>query len=171
MRHEFREIELAAKLVKGTLQHGGGRAHGVVPIHFAEHDVAGKDHHFGGGLALVGDGQGVAGFVEAEAADEPAAVEVLAVGNAGVEAVAHQIVDFVDIDRAGKDAAEDAVGRSRHIAADKVGDVQRVEPPIVAQHVGHLARGDFARGERLVIGKLGRPRSSIGWPNGQWPIS
>ena len=103
------EIELAAQQVKCPLQHGRGRAHGVVPIDFAEHHVAGEDHHLGGRLAFVGDRQRVARFVQAQAADEPAAVEVLAVGNAGVQAVAHQVVDFVDVDRPGEHAAENSL--------------------------------------------------------------
>ena len=102
----------------------------MVPVDFAEHYVAGEDHQLGGRFAFVGDGECVAGFVEAQAADEAEAIEVLAVGHAGVEAVAHQVVDLVDVDWAGKDAAEQAVRRRRHVSANQVGDRLRVELPI-----------------------------------------
>ena len=111
----------------------------MVPIDFAEHHVASEDHHFGGCFAFVRDRQRVAGFVEAQAADQPAAVEMLTVGNAGVEAVAHQVVDFVDVDGTGQDAVEDAMGGRCDIAGDEVGNLGRIETPIVAQDVGHFA--------------------------------
>ena len=112
----------------------------MVPIHFAEHDVAGEDHHFGGGFAFVGDRERVAGFVEAQAADEPAAIEVLTVRHAGVEAVARQVVDFVDVDRARKNAAEESMRTAVHVAATELCDGCRLELPIVVQDFGNLHR-------------------------------
>ena len=84
-----------------------------MPVDFAEHHVAGEDHHLGGRLAFVGDRQRVARFVEAQAADQPAAVEVAAVGHAGVQAVAHQVVDLVDVDRPGEHARQQPALRCR----------------------------------------------------------
>ena len=43
----------------------------MVPVDFAEHHVAGEDHHLGRRLSLVGDRQAIARFVEAEALDQP----------------------------------------------------------------------------------------------------
>ena len=122
----------------------------MVPIDFAEHHVAGEDHHLGGGLAFVGDRQRVARFVQAQAADQPAAVEVLAVGNAGVQAVAHQVIDLVDVDRPGEHAAEDARARDVCTLPDTRSATSRgFESPVVAQHVGHFALAMIARGELL----------------------
>ena len=114
-----------------------------MPIHFAEHHVAGEDHHLGGRLALVGDRQPVARFVQAQAADQPPAVEMPAVGHAGVQAVAHQVVDLVDVDRPGEHAAKNRVALpSARLAGDQRRQRLRLESPIVAQHVGHFAVDD-----------------------------
>ncbi len=41
------EIEYVVEQVERPLQHGGGAPHGVMPVHLAEHHVAGKHHHLG----------------------------------------------------------------------------------------------------------------------------
>src|SRR5215212_8171581 len=99
----------------------------MMPIDLAEHDIAGEDHHLGCGFSFVGDRQSIADFVETKAADQPRAVEVLAVGNARVQAVTHQVIDFVDVNRAGENATEDPLGRRLYIAGYKVSDVFWVE--------------------------------------------
>ena len=74
--------------VKRPLQHGRGRAHAVMPIHFAEHHIPGENHEFGGGFAFVGDGQAVARLVQTQTAQQSLLIEVPAVWHAGVQAVA-----------------------------------------------------------------------------------
>ena len=134
-----------------------------MPIDFAEHHVAGEDHHFGRGLSLVGDGQCVAGFVEAEAADEPSAIEVAAVGHAGVQAVAHQVVDLVDVERPGEQRREKAGFDVVRAAGNQVGHVLRIERPIVAQGGGDFAFGDEPLCQQFVVRHSSRRcRSSIG---------
>jgi len=93
-------IEGFAEEAEGALQHGGGGADGVVPVDFAEHDIAGEDHHLGGGFSFFGDGESVAGGVEAETLDQTGLIKIAAVRDAGVEAVAHEIVHLVDVDGA-----------------------------------------------------------------------
>ena len=99
--------------VKRPLEHGRGRADAVVPIDFAEHHVAGEDHQLGRRLAFVGDRQAVARLVQAEAADQPLLVEIPAVGHAGVQAVAEEVVHLVDVDRARKACWRGFAGRGR----------------------------------------------------------
>ena len=49
------QVQLAVQQVERPLKHGRRRADAVVPVDFAEHDVARENHQFGGGLALVGN--------------------------------------------------------------------------------------------------------------------
>ena len=143
--------------VERPLKHGRGRADAVVPVDLAEHDVAGEDHQFGGRLALVGDGQPVAGLVQAQAAQQPLLVEVPPVGHAGVQAVAEEIVHLVDVDRAGEHAGEDLAGGVAGLLAQQGDHVARIDVPIVPQHVGDLALQQEAVGEQLVARHARQP--------------
>ena len=71
----------------------------MMPVNLAEHHVPRKDHHLGRGAPFVGDCQSIACLVEAERANQPLLVKVAAIRNARVQAVANQLVHFVDIDR------------------------------------------------------------------------
>ena len=71
-----------------------------MPIHLAEHDVAGEDHHLGRGFTFVGNRQTVSRLVQAQATNQPTPVEMPSIRHAGVQAIAHQVVDLVDVDRA-----------------------------------------------------------------------
>ena len=128
----------------------------MVPIDLAEHHVAGKDHHLGGGSALVGDRQAVARLVQAQAADQPLLVEIAAVGHAGVQAVADQVVHLVDVDRPAEHALQDSLPRAARLAGKQRGDVPRLQVPIVAQRVGQLPFQQKAVGEQLVRGHAGQ---------------
>ena len=114
---------------ESPLQHGRGAAHGVVPVDFAEHHVPGKHHHLGGRAALVGDRQAVARFVDAQAADQPLLVEVPAVGDARMQAVAHEVVHLVDVDGAGEHAGEQARLRVPRLLGQQRDDLARREYP------------------------------------------
>ncbi len=125
-----------------------------MPIHLAEHYVAGKDHHLGGRFSFVGDRQPVARLVQAQAGDESPAIEMPAVRNAGVQAVAHQIIDFVDVDRPGKHTAKNPLRAVVGPAGDQRCDGVRIEIPVVGQHVGDFAANDEPPREVFVTWKL-----------------
>ena len=57
--------------VERPLEHGRGRADAMVPVDFAEHHIAGKDHQLRGRAAFVSDRQAIAGTIQAEAAQQP----------------------------------------------------------------------------------------------------
>src|SRR5690606_28336303 len=117
------DVEVGVEQVESALQHGGRRANGVVPIDLAEHHIAGEDHHLGGGLSLVGNRQRIARLVEAEALNQTRLVEVPAVGDAGVEAIAHQIVHLVDVDRAREHASQQASATIGRLVGKHFNDV------------------------------------------------
>ena len=101
------QIQPMVQQVKGPLKHGRGRADRVVPVDFAEHHVPREDHHFGRRAAFVGDRQPVAGLVQAQAANQTLLVEIAAVGNSGVQAVPHQVIHLVGVDRPRQQAVQD----------------------------------------------------------------
>ncbi len=138
--------------VKRPLQHRRGRAHAVMPIHFTEHHVAGKDHHLGRGLPLLGDGQPVPRGVQAQAADEPPLVEITAIRHAGVQAVAKQVVHLVDVDRTGQQARQQPALGVPRLAREQGHDVAGLNRPVVAQRVGNLAFQKKTVGKQLVLG-------------------
>ena len=115
----------------------------------------------------------VARFVEAQAADQPPAVEVAAVGHAGVQAVAHQVIDFVDVDRPGQHAAKNSLravvgfagNQRRRRRADR--DCQSSRSTSATSRRRESSGGRALRARRFAASC----RSSIGWPNGQWPTS
>ncbi len=94
--------------IKRPLEHRRGRAHRVMPVHFAEHDIAGKNQHFRRGFPLVGQRQAVARLVQTQAADQSLLVEMPAIGNARMQTVALQVIHFVHVDRSGKQAGKNA---------------------------------------------------------------
>ena len=117
-------------------------------------------------------GQPVAGLVQAQAAQEPLLVEVPAVGHAGVQAVAEEVVHLVDVDRAGEHAGEDlARPASRGFSLSRATTSRGLMPqscrstsPISPSSRKLLANSSW-------LGTLGSRMSSIGWQNGQWPRS
>lgn len=127
-----------------------------MPVDFAEHHVAGEDHHFGRGLAFFGDRQRVAGRVQAQAADQTVLVEVATVGHAGMQAVAGQIVHLVDVDRTGKDAGQNARSGPPGLVREQVDHVARIDLPLVAQCVGNVPFEQEAVGKQLVRGNAGQ---------------
>ena len=92
-------IKGVAQAPDGPLQHRRGTPHGVMPVDLAKHHIPGEDQHLGGRAALLGDGQRRAVLVEAEAGEQSLLVEMPAVRDSGVEAVAAEVVHLVDIDR------------------------------------------------------------------------
>ena len=122
----------------------------MMPIDFAEHHVAGEDHHFGGGLAFFGDRQGIARLVQAKAADQPALIEIAAIGDAGVQAVAGEIIHLVDVDRPGEHAGQDSRHGVARLVRQQGHHVARIDAPVVAQRVGNFAFEQKTVGEQFV---------------------
>ena len=145
------EIEIGIEQIEGSLQHRGRGTNRVVPVDFAEHDVPGKDHHLGGRAPFVGNRQTVAGLVQTQAADQALLIEVLAVGNAGMKAVAKQVIHFVDVDRSRQHAMQDARLCIARFLGKKGDDLPRMDAPIVAQSVGDFAFQQEAVGKQLVL--------------------
>ncbi len=149
--------------IDGALEHNGRRTGRVVPINLAEHDVSGENHQLGGRFSLRRDRDSVAAFVEANAPDEPLDVVIFAVRDARRAAVAEEVIGLVDVDRAGKDAREEAknddaagkfgvgVGRTalRRIFAQDGANVGGIDAPIGANRRGQLA--EQVRGGGLLV--------------------
>ena len=93
--------------IERPLEHGRGGSDSVVPINLAEHHVPREDQHFGGSLSLFGDRQGIARLVQTQAADESSLVEIAAIGDTGMQAVAGEVIHFVDVDRTRQHAGQD----------------------------------------------------------------
>ena len=129
-----------------------------MPVDLAEHDVAGEDHEFRGRAALVGDRQRPAGGVEAERREQPLLVEVPAVGDAGMQAVAGEIVHLVDVDRSREQRLQDAGGGIGGGARDQFRHAGGSEPPVVGEHRGHVTLRDDGGHQRLVPGQLRQPQ-------------
>ena len=134
-----------------------------MPINFAEHDVTGEHHQLGGGFAFRRDRDSVAALVEANAPDKPLDVVIFAVRDARRATVAEEVIGLVDVDRAGKNAREEAEnGRTagkfgvgvvrtarRRALAQNGANVGRVDVPIGANRRGQLA--EKVRGGGLLV--------------------
>ena len=142
---------------------------GVVPIHFAEHHVAGEDQQLGRGLAFLGDRQAVALPVQAKAADQPLLVEVSPVGHAGVKAVAEEIVHLVDVDRAGKHAGQQLARAIAGLLAQQRNHIAGVEPPLPAKRIGQVTLQEEAVGEQLMRRHAGQVNVFDGVAEGPVP--
>ena len=76
--------------------------------------------------------------------------------HAGMQAVAGEVVHFVDVDRPREQRAEDAAGRILCRALDQRGDPAGVEIPAVGQHAARGAVTQQRPHERLMPGQLGQ---------------
>ena len=150
-------IEGVAQAPDGPLQHRRGTPYGVMPVDLAKHHIPGEDQHLGGRAALVGDGQRRAVLVEAEAGEQPLLVKMPAVRNAGVEAVAAEVVHLVDIDRPREQRVQNAARRVGGRAHDEGGHAGRIEAPRFGEHGGRFATGEDVVHECFVPGKPGQP--------------
>lgn len=74
-------VSARMKKKESTLQHCRRTSDGMMPIDFAEHDVPRKNHQLSRRPAFAGDGQPISGFVDTKAADQPAGIKILAIGN------------------------------------------------------------------------------------------
>ena len=126
----------------------------MVPIDLAEHHVTGKDHQFSGRAPLVGDGERLPSGIDAETREQPILIEVTAIGDAGMEAVAGEIVHLVDIDRPGEEGVEEHPGRVGGGPVDEGRDPGWLEPPLRPEDLGGRAGPEDPADERLVAGEL-----------------
>ena len=147
---DFVTGDVAVEQVEGPLQHRRGGANPVMPVNLAEHHIARKDHHLGGRLALLGDGETIACLVQAQATDQAALIVIASVGNPGVKAVAHQIVELVDVDRPREHARQDPFrGRGRRSGKEVENGVW-LDSPIFFETTTELTLHKEARGEFFV---------------------
>ena len=134
-------IDGAAHEPDGALEHARGGPHGVMPVDLAEHHIAGEDHQFGRRPSLVGDRERLSRGIDAQTRQEAILVEVTAVGDAGVKAVAGEVVHLVDIDRPGEEGVEENPGRIVGRAVDEGRDPGWLEPPLGPEDRGRLPCG------------------------------
>ena len=71
----------------------------MVPIDLGEHDIAGKHHHFRSGFRLLIQSDRFPIRINAETAHQSLTIEITTIGNASMQAITVEVVEFVDIDR------------------------------------------------------------------------
>ncbi len=151
------QIELAMQLVERAGKHARRRSHGVMPVDLGKHDVPREDHQLGSRLALLSDRQSVAVCVQDERLDQPVLVEVATVRDAAMQAVAFEVIQFVDVDRAGQNRSQQPELRLVAAGDEHIEDFVGADSPVVGEDLRELgAGGQELGGMRFVWGHVGQ---------------
>ena len=111
----------------------------MMPIHLAEHDVAGEHHQLRRRPAFAGDGQTVGVFIENRRLHQPPAVEIPSVRHAAVQAVPIEIVHLVDVDRPGEHPANQSQRRRIRPPREHIQNLGGPDVPMAFADLGQLA--------------------------------
>ena len=143
------------------LEHSCRRAHRVMPVDVAVHEIVGEHQRLDGGDPLARDRQPPPFGVVFDGLDESVAIDGLAEGHAAEQRIAQEIVDLVGVEGAGEDVGQQYVtlgdlARLRTIV-DDIGDAHRVDVQLLAQDPGEGTGGvlDQPAGPLLVADEEG----------------
>ena len=152
------------RLLHRPQQHRHAGAVGVVPVDVVEHLLAGVDQGVERADALVADDDAGRALDagDPERVDQAGGVDA-AVGDVAGAGVAGQVVELVDVERPGEDAAQDAVG-CREVASlgvDDAGDAGGIDAPGL-RRIAAISGPSIRRRPTVSCGRIGGPSSSIG---------